>query len=164
MKIDTFLGPPVRLPEIKNEKTVMVMIDVLRASTSICTAIYNGAREAIPCKTIEEAWEIRKSIKHNDVLLCGERQGIKPEGFDLGNSPFEYSPAVVDGKSLIMTTTNGTAIFSLADGRPVALIGSCVNRKAVADYINNNKFDRAVFICAGTNGEFTYEDAICAVP
>ena len=87
----------------------VVAIDVLRASTSIVTAFRNGCLEVVPVATLDDAWRVAAS--RPDALLCGERMGKRVDGFDLGNSPLEYSPEVVSGRTLIMSTTNGTVLL-----------------------------------------------------
>src|SRR5690606_24311561 len=86
---------------------VAVVVDVLRATSSIVEALANGARSVLPVASIEAAVRLAQNVGRDQVLLCGERRGLPIEGFDLGNSPREFTPERVAGKTLIMTTTNG---------------------------------------------------------
>src|SRR5688500_5209786 len=100
------------LPELASDQQlaggVVVALDVLRASTTIVHALANGARQVVPCLEVEEARQMASQYAPGEALLGGEREGRKIEGFDLGNSPSEYTPAAVEGKVLIFSTTNGT--------------------------------------------------------
>jgi 2-phosphosulfolactate phosphatase len=136
---------------------VVVVIDVLRATSVITTAIGNGALEVVPVVEIEEAIK----MKGNNSLLGGERKGLKIEGFDLSNSPLEYSKEKVYGKRIIMTTTNGTRAINKSLMADKIYIGSMLNGKEVAKAVVNDKKDVAI-ICAGTYGKFSLDDFICA--
>lgn len=165
MKINTILAPGDRLREIKSNDSIVVMIDVLRASSTICAALSNGAREVIPCMTIEEAVREKDSYARDKIILGGERKGLKPEGFDAGNSPLEYDKELVQDKTVVITTTNGTKIFSRFNDAGIRIIGSFINVKIVCDYIEDRqklKGSDILIVCAGTDGEFTLEDAVCA--
>jgi len=106
---------------------VVLVIDVLRASTSIAAALNNGARAVIPFQGVDEAMTRARSLERSDVLLAGERKMVPIRGFDLGNSPGEFTPAVVQGKTIVMTTTNGTAALAGAQGAHEVLVGSFAN-------------------------------------
>ncbi|KRQ86709.1 putative 2-phosphosulfolactate phosphatase [Caloramator mitchellensis] len=134
----------------------VVVIDALRATSVIVTAVNNGA-VVIPILEIEEA------LKHKDkgYLLGGERRGLKIEGFDLGNSPFEYKREIVEGRKIIFTTTNGTrAIYKAFDANNI-YIASMLNGKATARKVVEENKD-TVIICAGTYGRLSLDDFICA--
>ncbi|MCA9297739.1 MAG: 2-phosphosulfolactate phosphatase, partial [Phycisphaerales bacterium] len=107
MRIDVFFTvdevDPALLPG-----TTVVVVDVVRATTTITEALANGARGIYPTASIEEAVKLASSLGREDALLCGERKGAKIEGFDLGNSPREFTRAAVEDKRLVMSTTNGT--------------------------------------------------------
>lgn len=138
------------------------VIDVLRATSSITQAFSSGCKRLIPARTEEEA---RSILRENPgALISGERRGLKIEGFDLGNSPFEYSPENVRGKTVIMTTSNGTkAIIGAARARasPV-FICSFLNLQAVARaYLAGGSKDLAV-VCSGSHDESSLEDFACA--
>lgn len=141
--------------EIKG-KTVVV-IDVLRATSVITSALKNGAKEVAVAVEIEEAMK----LKNDKSLLGGERNGLKIEGFDLSNSPLEYKKEVVEGKRIIITTTNGTKAINKSKGASNIYIGSMLNGNAVAKKIANEGKD-TIIICSGTHGKFSLDDFICA--
>jgi 2-phosphosulfolactate phosphatase len=164
MKIDVFLIP-VNDKELHFENSVVLMIDVLRASTTICASLFNGAKEIIPCDSMDKATQIYISLSRQSSFLGGERNGLKPNGFHAGNSPLEYTPDKIKGKTIIFTTTNGTKIFRLAKGAKYRLIGGFVNISAVADFMAkyiNTGTNSIQILCAGNNGKLSYEDTICA--
>ncbi|WP_425061256.1 putative 2-phosphosulfolactate phosphatase [Sporomusa carbonis] len=136
-----------------------VVIDVLRATTSIVTACVNGCERVIPVKTVEEALEIK--AKYPDALLAGERKGLLIPGFDLGNSPYEYTEEQVVGKTIIMTTTNGTLALSKAAVAHRVYILAFANAASVTKLLLNTQED-IVILCAGSEGQFSLEDALCA--
>jgi 2-phosphosulfolactate phosphatase len=136
-----------------------VVIDVLRATTSISAALANGCRRFIPVATVEEAQAIKREIP--DALMGGERQARLIPGFDLGNSPFEYSRGVVEGKTIIMTTTNGTLALKTAEEATKVYAGGFVNAAALCAKLSAEGQDITI-LCAGTHGRFSLEDALCA--
>ena len=136
---------------------IVIVIDVLRATTVITTAISNGARDVIPVLEIEDALQLKKNLE----LLGGERKGLKIDGFDLSNSPLEYTREIVLGKTVVMTTTNGTrAIHKSLDADRI-FIGSVINGRAAAKRAVAENKD-IVIVCAGTYGKFSLDDFICA--
>jgi len=138
----------------------VVVIDVLRATTSIITAIHHGARGVIPAKSIEDATEMVLKLGMDDVLLCAERDMERVEGCDLGNSPAEYTRERVEGRLLVLSTSNGSrAIVASRSARKV-IIGGYVNAGRVIDEIE--KGDDVVIVCAGHHGGFSLEDTACA--
>ena len=142
---------------------VIIVIDVLRCCSTIVTALANGAEGVIPTKTVKEARVLRR--KHPDFILAGERRGIKPDGFDLGNSPLEFSPKEVKGKHIILTTTSGTKVISLSKNARRVLIGAFLNAEAVARAalkIAKEEETGISLMPAGTKGLFSLEDFICA--
>jgi 2-phosphosulfolactate phosphatase len=140
---------------------VAVVIDVLRASTTIVTALANGAACVIPCADVDTARQLAAKQTPGTTLLGGERGGVKIEGFDLDNSPASYSRDRVAGKTIVFTTTNGTAALLRTQGAARVLIGSLVNRRAVVQVLCADR--RAVhLICAGTDGRTTAEDLMAA--
>jgi 2-phosphosulfolactate phosphatase len=164
MKIDVFLIP-VNDKELHFENSVVLMIDVLRASTTICASLFNGAREIIPCESMDKATQIYISLSRQSSFLGGERNGVKPNGFHAGNSPLEYTSDRVNNKTIILTTTNGTKIFRLAKGAKYRLIGGFVNISAVTGFMSkfiNSGTNSIQILCAGNNGRLSYEDTICA--
>ena len=131
MRIDTFLTVPEVDPAVVEGRTALV-IDVIRATTTIVQAISNGARAVYPTESAEEAIKLASSLGREDVLLCGERGGLRIDGFDLGNSPSEYEPEVVEDKQLVMSTTNGTRAFVASEQAERVLPVSLVNLTAAA--------------------------------
>ncbi|GAB4314691.1 MAG: 2-phosphosulfolactate phosphatase family protein [Candidatus Zixiibacteriota bacterium] len=137
-----------------------VMVDVLRASTTLCTAIANGAAGIESFADIEQA-RAAKQVLGDSVLLCGERGGRKIEGFDLGNSPTEYTSAKVAGKRLVFASTNGSVALSAAPPKSEVLVGGLVNVTAVARRIA--ELERTTIIaCAGKLGRVSLEDIVGA--
>ena len=135
-----------------------IVVDVLRASTTITTALDSGAEKVIPCLTVEEAREL--AAKRSGALLGGERQGQKLPGFNFGNSPAEYTSESVSKRTIIFTTTNGTKAMSRCIGSSRILIGAVVNRSAVCKTANRD--DRIDILCAGTNGHISMDDCLAA--
>ncbi len=142
---------------------IAVVIDVLRASTTIITALAHGADRVRPVLTVEEA---RALAGGAGVLLGGERGGLKIDGFDLGNSPREYTRDRVGGRSIVITTTNGTAALHACTGAIGVLIGAIVNRSAVAAAAHALAREHGGcdvhLVCAGTEGAVTEEDLLAA--
>lgn len=140
-----------------------VAVDVLRAGTTIITALQNGAASLIPCIDIETT---RHSAAENpNSLLGGERQGLMINGFDLSNSPESYQPQIVAGRQIYFTTTNGTKAIEASRTSDVILIGSFINLTAVCRRLEQLQLPISI-ICAGTDGDPTLEDnlfggAIC---
>ncbi len=152
---------PTELPTAGVAGRAVVVIDVLRATSSILEALCNGARAVCPAATPEEATVLAQRVGRRDTLLCGERRGVRIDGFDLGNSPLEFTREKVTGKLLAMTTTNGTAALLAAGGSATVLLGSLLNLGAVADCLASNG-EPAIAVCAGREGNFALEDAACA--
>jgi 2-phosphosulfolactate phosphatase len=140
---------------------VAVVIDVLRASTTIIVALANGAARVIPCGHVDTARRLAAEDSTGDTLTGGERGGVKIEGFDLDNSPASYSRERIAGKTIAFTTTNGTAALLRTDGAARVLIGAFVNRQAIVEALHSD--GRPVhLICAGTDGRPTSEDLLGA--
>jgi 2-phosphosulfolactate phosphatase len=138
-----------------------VVLDVVRASTTIVAALAGGARAVIPVGSPDEARALARRGSGGPVLVGGERGGAPPPGFDHGNSPAEYTPDRVRGRTVVFTTTNGTrALLALAGARRIA-VGGFVNAAAVARWVAREPGD-ALFVCAGERGRFCLEDAVCA--
>ncbi len=160
MKVDLYLTPfPFKTASSKGK--AVVAIDVLRSSTSTCAALINGAKGVIPSPGSVEAGEMRKKIGSDISLLAGERDNIKLENFDLGNSPAEFIEEIVKDKLIIMTTSNGTAIFGMANNAELVICGALVNISKVAERIASTNYELAI-VCAGQKGGFSIEDTICA--
>ena len=137
-----------------------VVIDVIRATSTIVEAFAAGARAVYPTLSSEEAIRLANSLGREDTLLCGERKGLRIEGFDLGNSPLEFTPELVAGNRLVMSTTNGTQAFLAAEGAERVVAASLLNLSAVAEAVSGAAM--VVFICAGKEGRFSLDDALCA--
>jgi 2-phosphosulfolactate phosphatase len=137
-----------------------VVIDLLRASTTICHALAEGAQEVIPCLEVDEAKQIAAQFSSGQAVLGGERDGVKIPGFDLGNSPEEYTPETVGGRSVVFTTTNGTRAMNACRGAARVFIGSFVCLSALCERFKN--VGPINLICAGTKGKITREDVVCA--
>lgn len=138
-----------------------VIIDILRASSTMITAMQNGAKRVIPCGTTEEAFRLREQSPNESIILGGERGGVKIQGFDFGNSPAEYSTAAVAGRTVVFTTTNGTKAILKASPAATILIGAFLNRAVIADRLLQEQRDPHL-ICAGTDGIVTGEDVLFA--
>jgi 2-phosphosulfolactate phosphatase len=151
---------PAEVRSAIGERTVVV-IDVLRATSTITHALVNGARSVLPVGSVEDAARMAEQIGRDAVLLCGERDAEPIRGFDLGNSPAEFTAGRVAGKTLVMTTTNGTVALLAAAGAAKCLVGSFLNVTAVAEQLAADGAD-ALLLCAGRAGAFALEDAMCA--
>jgi 2-phosphosulfolactate phosphatase len=141
---------------------VAVVIDLLRASTTIIQALAAGATAVVACQEVDEARRTAAKLGGSGpVLLGGERGGVQIEGFDLGNSPLEYTPDRVAGRTIVFTTTNGTRALRRCAAADTARVGALTNRRAVLDWLAGE--ERPVhLVCAGTNGRITAEDCLCA--
>lgn len=141
------------------ESRAVVVIDVLRATTVMVTAFENGARAIHPVETIEEAHQLK--AKGLATLLCGERHAVPIEGFDLTNSPLAYTKNYVAGKTLAMTTTNGTQTIKACEEASEIYIGSYHNAEALATQLVALGRD-VVIVCSGTYKEASTDDIVCA--
>lgn len=158
MKVDVIISADYIREDLIKDK-IVVVIDVLRATTVITTAIMNGCREVIPLLTVEEAISNKEQLKEN-CILGGERRAMKINGFDLSNSPREYTSAKVKDKTVILTTTNGTRTLTSSLAAKRILVGAMINGRAVARKLYEFNKD-VVIINAGTNGQFSMDDFIC---
>ena len=159
MRIDII----VSADDIKKEKIenkTVVVVDMLRATSVITTALNNGCKGVIPVLTVEDAAEIVRNEK-GEFMLGGERNALKIEGFHYSNSPLEYTRGTIDGKTLVMTTTNGTKAIKGCEGASNILIGAMVNAKSIAKRIVELNKDM-VIVNAGTYGEFSIDDFLCS--
>jgi 2-phosphosulfolactate phosphatase len=158
MRIEVLLLP-VELPARPRPETTAVVIDVIRATTTIVTAFQHGVRSVVPVATPEEARSVHASLP--GALLAGERGGRRLPGFDLGNSPRDLSREAVENRDIVLTTSNGTkTLRAVGEGRVVA-IGAFLNRAAVGDWLSHRGED-ALLVCSGYEGVFSLEDAVCA--
>jgi len=148
---------PQSYPLFHNPNAVVVVIDILRATSAITTAFFNGVAKMIPVATVEEA----RSYKENGFLVAAERDAEIVEGFDLGNSPFGYMNTKVKGKTIAITTTNGTQAINAAKSAHKVIIGSFLNCDTVIEYLKKEKKD-VLFLCAGWKNKFNLEDTLFA--
>lgn len=146
--------------ELDFSSKTTVVIDVLRASTVIATAINNGVREIIPVGSIDFAVKISGNSPSKQTLLAGERNTNIIDGFNLGNSPFEYSREVVEGKSIVYFTSNGTKAIVKAKYSDKLFVVGFVNISAVANAIKDES--SIEILCSGSSGSFCIEDTVCA--
>jgi 2-phosphosulfolactate phosphatase len=163
MRIDVHITPG-QIDELQLRDKKVVVIDVLRAGTTVARALANGAKEVIPVESVEAAVKISASLFGDVVLLGGERGGKIVEGFQLGNSPSEYTENAVKGKSIVFTTTNGAVAMSRGRYAKQMVIASFVNAARVVEFIRNLGED-VVIVCAGNRsatGGFSLEDTVCA--
>ncbi|PWV54026.1 2-phosphosulfolactate phosphatase [Chitinophaga sp. S165] len=131
--LEVCLSPALlHLYDVKN--SIVVIIDVLRATSTICTALYNGAAKVIPVASVPECISIGEALGH-DAITAGERDGQIAEGLLHGNSPFEYSREFIQDKTLVLTTTNGTKLLHMAKDAIEIITGSFPNLSAVCDYL-----------------------------
>lgn len=158
MKLDVAFTP-AEVDGVSLAGRTVVVIDVLRATSTIVEALHNGARAVIPVDTVERAIETAADLG-DDGLLCGERGGLPIEGFDLGNSPREFGRERVEGRTLVMSTTNGTRALVRAAAADHCLVGSLLNAKAVACALEGR--DDVLLLCAGRQGRVAPEDSLCA--
>jgi 2-phosphosulfolactate phosphatase len=171
MKIETILTP-AELPALAQRDlraTACVVFDVLRATSTFVTALHHGAQAIIPVSEIAEALEIKAEggrQKAEVILLGGERNGVRicADGidFDLGNSPREYMPEKVRGKTIVSTTTNGTRALRACVGAKIILASSFLNLGATAEILRWNNFQNILLVCAGTGENQADEDIIAA--
>src|ERR1051326_1540156 len=156
LKIDACFSPYL-YPIYKDDSSIVVIIDVLRATSAICTAFENGAEKIIPVATLEEA----KKHKQNGTLVGAERNGLPVDGFDFGNSPFHYMGEKIKGKTIVLTTTNGTQAIEAAKDAYKIVIGSFLNISALCGWlIDQNR--PVLLLCSGWKDRFNLEDAMYA--
>jgi len=166
--IETYFTPYFDVQEHFFEGQIVVAIDVLRASTTVCAALYNGANEIVPAESSEKAAKIYANISRSLRFLGGERNGVKLDGFDAGNSPAEYTREIIEGKTVIFTSTNGAIAFNKANKAKFKIVGCFANYNVVNDFINEvissslNKKLTISFVCGGSNGNISIEDTLCA--
>jgi len=159
MNVQLLLTPHT-LERAELEGRTVVVIDVLRSSTSICASLLAGARSVIPTSGPGEAGELRAKLGADSAVLAGERNGVKIENFQYGNSPAEFTPETVGGKNVILCTTNGTSVFGRVARAGLVLSGALVNVSSVAQAIALQKKD-TVIVCSGREGGFSIEDTLC---
>jgi 2-phosphosulfolactate phosphatase len=155
-KLEACFSPAMFMPD-ENRDSIVVVIDVLRASSAICTAFANGASAIIPVADITEA----KDYKSRGYLVAAERDGYILDFADFGNSPFNFTKEKVEGRTIVYSTTNGTGIINLASSSYMTIIGSFLNISALTEWLIKQDRDIMLF-CAGWKNRFNIEDTICA--
>lgn len=141
----------------KQENTIVVVIDVLRATSAICTAFEHGVEKVIPVSTIEEA----QAYKDKGYLVGAERDGQKVEGFDFGNSPYSYMGANIKDKAVVLTTTNGTKAINMASNAHKVVVGAFTNITALCKWLITEQKD-VVLLCSGWKDRYNLEDTLFA--
>lgn len=161
MRIDCALTPAEIAADLRD--AVVVVIDVLRATTTIAYALQNGARAVIPCEEPHDALAVRERLGA-DAVLGGERNSVCIPGFDLDNSPSSYTRENLEGKTVAFTTTNGTRALNRAmqASAKAVVCGAFVNLTAVVDFVRRMNPQRALLACAGSEGAIALEDVLCA--
>jgi 2-phosphosulfolactate phosphatase len=154
------LVTPHGLSELARKECLTIVIDVLRACTTIAHALHAGARGIIPVRSVEEALRLGATLDRDSTLICGERDSLRIEGFDLGNSPAEYVSNVVDGKTLVLLTTNGSRALEAASSGKSCLAASFVTLRASATRALAH--DHVAIACAGSGDSISFEDFLCA--
>ena len=154
--LEICLSPLLYEPE-EHKGSIVVIIDVLRATSAICTAFEHGAKSIIPVESVEEA----RKYKERGFLVAAERDGFVLDFADFGNSPFNFTRERVEGKTIVYSTTNGTGIIKMADSASEIIIGSFLNITSLTGWLENQNKDVVLF-CAGWKNRFNLEDTICA--
>ncbi|HEX2974658.1 MAG TPA: 2-phosphosulfolactate phosphatase [Bacteroidales bacterium] len=155
-KLETCFSPALYTTDDHSE-SVVVVIDVLRASSAICAAFKNGAKSIIPVSDIDTARE----YKSNGYLVAAERDGFVLDFADFGNSPFNFIPEKIKGRTIVYSTTNGTGIIKTASGSHKVVIGTFNNISSVTEWLIRQEKPVLLF-CAGWKNRFNLEDTICA--
>jgi 2-phosphosulfolactate phosphatase len=164
------LFTPAEFQDLRNRdlsKTTCIVFDVLRATSTMITSLENGAIALIPVEEVEDAIQLKR--ERPDLLLAGERDGVRirskgpnPMTFDLGNSPREFGREDVEGRIIVITTTNGTRALLACSAAPAVFVGSFLNVSATCDRIIAHAPAGLLLVCGGTYNEAAYEDVLCA--
>jgi 2-phosphosulfolactate phosphatase len=155
-KLETCFSPALYEPELHADE-IVVIIDILRATSAICTAFANGAASIIPVAEINEA----RDYKNRGFLVAAERDGFVLDFADFGNSPFNFTRDKVEGKTIVYSTTNGTGIINMASKASDIVIGSFLNISALTGWLTKQE-KNVVLFCAGWKNRFNLEDTLCA--
>jgi 2-phosphosulfolactate phosphatase len=163
MTLDVLFTPAGLTPAEAQGRTAFV-IDILRATTTMCAALSHGARAIIPAGSTEEALRLAQTIGTDDVVLAGEKDCVRIPGFQLGNSPLEMTEAAVRGKTLVVTTTNGTRALLACQGVAAVYAACAANLGAAAERAREalEREGGLLIVCAGRGGAFSLDDAYCA--
>ncbi len=163
MKLEVAFAPNTITPADVAGRTVVV-VDILRATTSIAVALANGAKAVLPAASTEEALRIAQNLERDAVVLAGERKSVRIPGFALGNSPAEFGAGAVGGKTIVMTTSNGTQALIAAQGAREVIAAAAVNFGAVVARARAalEQHGDLLILCAGGEKQFALEDAFAA--
>ncbi len=163
MRVDVVFTP-AGLSAGEVQGRAVFVIDILRATTSMCAALSHGAKAIIPVASTEEALRLAQTIGSNDVLLAGEKNCVRIPGFQLGNSPLEMTEGAVRGKTIIVTTSNGTKALLASQGASSVYPTAAVNLSAAAEKAREalDADHHMLIVCAGREGTFSLDDAYCA--
>jgi 2-phosphosulfolactate phosphatase len=169
MKIEAILTPAEFSSLAKSDlrATACVVFDILRATSTFVTALQHGAKEIIPVCEISEA--VARRTRQPEVLLAGERDGVRIKAsesggtdFDLGNSPLEFTPDKIGGRTIVSTTTNGTRALRACASAQKVLAAAFLNLAATAEFLQRERFEEVLLVCAGTGEQAALEDALAA--
>ena len=156
-KVEVSFSPALFSSYYHDRECNVVVVDVFRATSAICTAFHHGVKELIPVATLEEAI----AYKNEGYMVGAERDGQVVEGFDFGNSPFSYMDEKIKGQRIVLTTTNGTKAITISRGAKGIVIGSFLNLGAVANFLKQDGRD-VLIQCAGWKNRFNLEDSLFA--
>ena len=152
---------PQELAEFDIRQKLVVVVDIFRATSTIITAINNGAKEIVPFIKTEQVDKAASNYSAERVLKCGERKGYKVSDYDLGNSPEEYTQDIVNKKTLLFSSTNGSQVFLKVKSAGEVMVGGFLNIEKVVNKIYESKED-CIIACAGNYGNISLEDTVCA--
>ena len=156
-KLEVCYTPDLFFVYFTKKECVVVVIDIFRATSAICTAFQEGVNQIIPVATIEEA----RAYQSKGYVAAAERHGEIVEGFDIGNSPFSYMNPELKGKDVVLSTTNGTQAIEKAKAAEQIIVGSFLNLTAVCKHLENENRD-VILLCAGWKGRYNLEDSLFA--
>jgi 2-phosphosulfolactate phosphatase len=160
-EVSVVFDPEMLASSDLSNKTAVV-IDVLRATTSMLAALAAGAKRVIPVGEVDEARALAATLPEGTAVLGGERAGLPIDGFDVGNTPQEFTPEIVAGKTVVMTTTNGTRAILMTAGAPRRTIAALTNVAATAEWLSGADHDDVVLVTSGTERRVSWEDTFCA--
>jgi 2-phosphosulfolactate phosphatase len=148
---------PESFQHFETGKSIAVVVDIFRATSSIVTAFMNGVNKIIPVGTLEEA----KKYKKKGYVVAAERDGVIREFADFGNSPENFTPEAIEGKEVAYSTTNGTRVYKIAAACPKVVTGAFLNISALSNWLVKQQMD-VIILCAGWKNKFNLEDAVFA--
>ena len=155
-RLEVCLSPAI-YDKHADDRNLVVIVDILRATSSICAAIHNGVKSILPVSTVDEA----RQMKKQGYMVASERDGFVLDFADFGNSPFNFSPEIVKGKEIVYSTTNGTRCIHMASHSKAVIIGSFLNISALAEWLINQNAPVLIF-CASWKDRFSLEDTVFA--